>query len=88
MRFAQLSLTHSETATGTATSVLTVRPELSIFKFKFKMCSLTFIHNYLLSDGFTVMGGVSALVFSLTIVAVGFVLVVYSPWLVRRGVLR
>lgn len=52
------------------------------------MMVLTFIHNYVLTDGFTVMGGVGALVFTFTIVAVGVVLVVYSRWLVHRGVLR
>jgi hypothetical protein len=59
-----------------------------VFAVSLAMMVLTFIHNYVLTDGFTVMGGVGAMIFTLTIVTVGVLLVVYSRWLVRRGVLR
>jgi hypothetical protein len=73
---------------GSVALLLRRRWAVFVFAVSLAMMVLTFIHNYVLTDGFTVMGGVSALVFTLTIVAVGVVLVVYSRWLVCRGVLR
>lgn len=49
---------------------------------------LTFVHNYLLSNGYAIMGGVGAAAFTATIVAVGVALVVYARRMVQRGVLR
>jgi hypothetical protein len=73
---------------GSVALLLRRRWAVPVFAVSLAMMVLTFIHNYVLTDGFTVMGGVVAMIFTLTIVAVGVVLVVYSGWLVRRGVLR
>lgn len=50
--------------------------------------ALTFLHNYILTDGIKVMGGPGALVFTAIIVAVGALLFVYARKLARAGVLR
>ena len=50
--------------------------------------AMTFVHNFVLSDGFAVMGGAGALTFTAAIVAVGVALVLYSLWLSRKGVLH
>lgn len=73
---------------GSIALLLRRRWAVPVFAVSLAMMVLTFIHNFVLTDGYTVMGGVGAVIFTLTIVAVGVVLVVYSGWLVRRGVLR
>ncbi len=50
--------------------------------------TLTFTHNYLLSDGMRIMGGGGALAFTAIIVVIGVFLYVYARAMVRRGVLR
>ncbi len=48
----------------------------------------TFVHNYLLSKGYEIMGGAAALAFTLTIVAVGVALLIYSSRMVKNQILR
>jgi hypothetical protein len=48
----------------------------------------TTIHNYGISNGMEIMGGVGPLIFSIVIFVVGVLLVVYSRWMCNRGVLR
>ena len=48
----------------------------------------TFFHNYVLSNGFAIMGGLGALVFTAVIVLVGVGLLAYARGATRQGVLR
>ncbi|CAG0999860.1 hypothetical protein BURK2_02926 [Burkholderiales bacterium] len=48
----------------------------------------TFVHNYLLSKGYEIMGGAAGLAFTLTIVAVGIGLLIYSGRMVKNQILR
>ncbi|HVT74713.1 MAG TPA: hypothetical protein VHD61_16390 [Lacunisphaera sp.] len=59
-----------------------------VFLASFVAMILTFVHNFLLSDGLKVMGGPGALVFTAAIVVVGFGLFLYARAQRRRGVLR
>ena len=49
---------------------------------------LTFVHNFVLSDGLKLMGGVGPAIFTAVIVLVGVLLLVYARAMLRRGVLR
>jgi len=49
---------------------------------------LTFVHNFVLSDGFTIMGGVGPAIFTAVIVLVGVLLFAYARAMAKRGVLR
>lgn len=59
-----------------------------VFGLSLAAMAVTFTHNYLLTDGMAVMGGVGALAFTGAIVAVGVVLYFYARGLARRRVLR
>lgn len=48
----------------------------------------TFFHNYVLTNGFAIMGGMGALVFTAVIVLVGVGLLTYARAAARQGVLR
>ena len=48
---------------------------------------IAFFHNYVLSDGYRIMGGVGALAFTAVIVVIGIALLIYSTRMSRRGVL-
>ncbi|HTL69504.1 MAG TPA: hypothetical protein VL200_17710 [Lacunisphaera sp.] len=61
---------------------------LHVFVTSFAAMILTFVHNFILSDGLKLMGGPGALVFTAIIVVVGVALVFYARALRRRGVLR
>ncbi|AOS45935.1 hypothetical protein Verru16b_03026 [Lacunisphaera limnophila] len=50
--------------------------------------TVTFIHNFVLSEGMKIMGGVVPLIFTATIIVVGVLLFVYARAMIRRGVLR
>jgi hypothetical protein len=73
---------------GSVALLLRRRWAFLVFAVSLATMAITFVHNFLLTDGLAVMGGAGALVFAAAIVAVGLALVVYSRWLVRRGVLR
>jgi len=49
---------------------------------------MTFVHNFVLTDGLAIMGEGSALAFSALIVVIGVALLAYARRLVRTGVLR
>ncbi|HVZ63173.1 MAG TPA: hypothetical protein VG936_01190 [Lacunisphaera sp.] len=49
---------------------------------------LTFVHNFLLSEGLKLMGGPGALAFTAVIIVVGIALLFYARAMCRRGVLR
>ena len=59
-----------------------------VFLISFVGMVLTTIHNFGLSNGLKVMGGVGPLIFSTVIFVVGYLLYVYARALRRRGVLR
>jgi hypothetical protein len=48
---------------------------------------LTSIHNFALSNGLEVMGGVGTLIFSAVIVVIGVLLLVYARSMCKRGAL-
>jgi hypothetical protein len=49
---------------------------------------LTSIHNFVLSNGLEVIGGVGALIFSAVIFVIGVLLLVYARSMCKRGALR
>jgi len=49
---------------------------------------VTFVHNFLLTDGLKIMGGAGPAVFTAVIVIVGVLLWVYARAMARRGALR
>lgn len=73
---------------GSIALLLRSRWAMPVFALSLATMVVTFVHNYVLSDGFAIMGGASALVFTAVIVAVGIALLIYSRWLVRKSVLR
>ena len=73
---------------GSVALLLRSRWAATIFAVSLATMAATFVHNYLLTDGLSIMGGTGALAFTALIVAVGVALVVYSRRLVRTGVLR
>lgn len=76
---------------GVAGSLLVLlrwRLAVAAFGVSLAGAAATFVHNYGLSEGFKVMGGVGAVAFSAVILLVGVALLVYSRSLAARGVLR
>ena len=76
---------------GVAGSLLVLlrwRLAVAAFGVSLAGAAATFVHNYALSEGFKVMGGVGAVAFSAVILLVGVALLVYSRSLAARGVLR
>jgi hypothetical protein len=73
---------------GSIALLLRRRWAVPVFAASLATMAITFAHNFALTDGLAVMGGAAALVVTAAIVAVGAALVVYSHWLVRKGVLR
>jgi hypothetical protein len=59
-----------------------------IFAISLATMALTFVDNFVLSNGIAVMGGAGALVFPAVILMVGIALLVYSRSLARKGILR
>lgn len=50
--------------------------------------AVTFIHNFVLTDGLKIMGGIGPVIFTGVIVVIGVLLFVYARAMARRGVLR
>jgi hypothetical protein len=76
---------------GVAGAVLVLlRQRLAVWVFAVSLAAMvpTFFHNYVLTDGFAIMGGVGALIFTAVIVAVGAALLLYARGLASRGLLR
>jgi len=69
--------------------LLLLRKRWAVEAFLVSMVSMfiTFIYNYLLSDGMEVMGGAGALIFTLAIVAVAVFLYLYSKKMRAKGVI-
>ncbi len=61
---------------------------MPVFLVSFLGMVLTTIHNFGLSNGLKVMGGVGPLIFSTVIFVVGYLLFIYARALRRQGVLR
>lgn len=49
---------------------------------------ITFFHNFVLTDGLSIMGGADAIIFPAVIVAIGIALLRYAQKLSAQGVLR
>jgi hypothetical protein len=74
---------------GSLLLLLRRRLALHLFVASFAGMVLTFIHNYLLTDGRKVMGGgVGPVIFSAVIMIIGVLLLVYARSQRDRGVLR
>jgi hypothetical protein len=73
---------------GSLALLLRSRWAVPVFAVSLTTMAMTFVHNYLLSDGMKVMGGVGGLVFTVAIVAVGTALLVYARWLAHIGAFR
>lgn len=73
---------------GSILVLLRSRLAVAAFGVSLAGAAATFVHNYLLSEGFRVMGGIGAVAFSAVILVIGVALLVYSRGLAARGVLR
>lgn len=73
---------------GSLAVLLRKRWAVPVFALSLATMLLTFFHNFVLTDGVAVMGGVGSLAFPAVIVAVGVALPAYARGLARRGVLR
>ena len=73
---------------GSIVLLLRRRWAVPIFAVSLATMVITFVHNFVLTNGLAVMGGAGALAFTAAIVLVGVALVLYSRWLGRMGVLR
>lgn len=73
-----------------ASILLLVRRRFAIPVFCLSLTGMvgTFVHNYALSDGFQILGGMKAATFSTVIVIIGVALLLYARFLKGRGVLR
>jgi hypothetical protein len=70
--------------------LLLLRKKLAepVFLVSFLAMVVTTIHNYVLSDGLEVMGGIGTLLFSAAIFVVALLLYLYARAMRDRGVLR
>ncbi|MEZ5414741.1 MAG: hypothetical protein R3F03_10555 [Opitutaceae bacterium] len=59
-----------------------------VFLVSFLAMVITTIHNFVLSDGLQVMGGIGVVIFSAIIFVVALLLVIYAKAMRRRGVLK
>jgi hypothetical protein len=69
--------------------LLLLRNRWAVEAFLVSMVSMfvTFIYNYVLSDGMEIMGGVGSLIFTLVIIVVGVLLYIYSKNMRAKGVI-
>lgn len=70
--------------------LLLLRRRLAVAMFFASLLAMvaTFFHNYVLTDGLAVMGGIGGLVFAVVILVIGVLLLVYARRLAGSGVLR
>jgi hypothetical protein len=73
---------------GSLALLLRTRWAVPIFAVSLAAMLLTFFHNYVLTDGLSVMGGAGALTSSVVIALVGVALLAYGRTLARKGILR
>jgi hypothetical protein len=73
---------------GSIALLLRRRWAVPVFAVSMATMAITFVHNYVLTDGLSVMGGPGGLVFAAVIVAVGVGLLVYARALAGKEVLR
>jgi hypothetical protein len=73
-----------------ASVLLLLRRRLAVPVFAMSLAAMvtSYIHNYVLTDGFKVMGGAGALAFSGVIFLIGAALLIYTHKLSQRNVLR
>jgi hypothetical protein len=73
---------------GSLSLLIRKRQAVHLFFLSLICMVLTSIHNYALSNGFEIMGGMRALIFGATIFVIGVLLLVYARSMRKRGVLR
>ena len=73
---------------GSVLLLLRKRWAVPVFGVSLATMLLTFGHNFLLTNGLAMMGGIAGLIFTAVIVVVGLALLLYSRKLARKGVLR
>jgi hypothetical protein len=73
-----------------ASILLLSRRRLAVPFFLVALLSIlvTMVHNYVLTDGMKVMGGMQAVIFAAVIFLIGLLLWLYAGAMNRRGVLR
>ena len=71
-------------------SLLLFRKRLAVLVFAVSLAAMapTFFHNYVLTNGLAVMGGMGGLIFTAVIVVIGIALLIYAGRLASTGVLR
>ena len=73
---------------GSVLLLLRRRLAVPVFVVALVAMAVTTVHNFVLSDGLEVMGGMGPAAFSALIFVVGVLLVLYARAMARRGVLR
>ncbi|MCC7198657.1 MAG: hypothetical protein IT483_04020 [Gammaproteobacteria bacterium] len=73
---------------GSVLLLLRRRWAVTVFGVSLATMVITYIHNYLLTDGFRIMGGAGAMAFSTVIFVIGVALLLYARRVARLGVLR
>ena len=73
-----------------ASVVLLFRQKRAVLIFLVSLLAMvpTMIHNYVLTDGMKVMGGIGPVIFAVVIFVIGLLLWLYARAMTRRGVLR
>ena len=71
-------------------ALLLLRRRLAVPAFSVSLITflVTSFHTYILADGFAILGGAGALVFTAIIFVIAVGLLIYARLLTRRGVLR
>lgn len=73
---------------GSLLLLLRNRTAYPVLLVSFVAMVITTIHNFVLTDGLSVMGGMGVVIFSATIFVVALLLVIYAKAMRRRGVLK
>jgi hypothetical protein len=73
---------------GSVLLLLRNRLAVPVFGVSLAAMVVTFFHNYVLTNGFSIMGGAGGLAFTAVIFIVGVALLLYSRSLFRKGILR
>jgi hypothetical protein len=73
---------------GSVLLLLRRRLAVTVFGVSLAGTAITFLYNYVLTDGLRIMGGAPALAFSAVIILIAIALLLYSRRLAARQVLR
>jgi len=70
--------------------LLLLRQKLAckVFLISFVATCITMLHNYLFTNGYAIMGGIGAVIFSVVIFVIALLLLIYAKKLTKAGLLR